>query len=107
VYLTRFKWDEAKFPTRRPLRESVDKILEIIGRIEDDLKVPACLLAAGLLCIRPGGKQQLIGRSPFTLQVKVGEYNSLKTQLNAVVRKQSGSLSVRDISTMVKPQVRG
>ncbi len=39
VYLTRFKWDEAKFPTRRPLRETVDKIMEVVGRIEDDLKV--------------------------------------------------------------------
>lgn len=42
---------------------------------------------------------------PLPPQVKVSEYNSLKTQLNAVVRKQTGSLSVRDISTLVKPQV--
>lgn len=74
VYLTRFKWDEAKFPTRRPLKETVDKVMEIVGRIEDDLKV------------------------------KIGEYNVLKTQLNASMRKQTGSLSVRDISTLVKPQ---
>eukprot|EP00199_Chlamydomonas_sp_CCMP681_P001609 CAMPEP_0119101894 /NCGR_PEP_ID=MMETSP1180-20130426/806_1 /TAXON_ID=3052 ORGANISM="Chlamydomonas cf sp, Strain CCMP681" /NCGR_SAMPLE_ID=MMETSP1180 /ASSEMBLY_ACC=CAM_ASM_000741 /LENGTH=371 /DNA_ID=CAMNT_0007086075 /DNA_START=51 /DNA_END=1166 /DNA_ORIENTATION=- len=73
-YLTRYKWDEAKFPTRRPLRETVDKILEILGRIEDDLKV------------------------------KVSEYNALKTQLNALLRKQTGSLSVRDISTLVKAE---
>ncbi len=39
VFLTRFRWEEAKFPTRRPLRETVDKIMEIVGRIEDDLKV--------------------------------------------------------------------
>lgn len=44
AYLTRFKWDEAKFPMRRPLKETVEKISEIIGRIEDDLKV----------CFRPG-----------------------------------------------------
>ncbi len=39
VYLTRFKWDEAKFPSRRPLKETVEKIIEIMARIEDDLKV--------------------------------------------------------------------
>uniref|UniRef100_A0A7S0RL04 V-type proton ATPase subunit C n=1 Tax=Chlamydomonas leiostraca TaxID=1034604 RepID=A0A7S0RL04_9CHLO len=74
VYLTRFKWDEAKFPIRRPLKETVEKISEIIARIEDDLKV------------------------------KVSEYNTMKSQLNAASRKQTGSLSVRDISSLVKPQ---
>jgi V-type H+-transporting ATPase subunit C len=39
VYLTRFKWDEAKFPTRRALNETASKVMEIVGRIEDDLKV--------------------------------------------------------------------
>jgi hypothetical protein len=39
AYMTRFKWDESKFPTRRPLKESIDKIGEIMGHIEDDLKV--------------------------------------------------------------------
>ena len=38
------------------------------------------------------------------VQVKVAEYNTLKTQMNAALRKQTGSLSVRDISTIVKPQ---
>jgi hypothetical protein len=36
-------------------------------------------------------------------QVKVNEYNTLKTALNAAMRKQGGSLSVRDISTLIKP----
>lgn len=45
VYLTRFKWDEAKFPVRRQLKETVDKITEIIARIEDDMK-------AGYICHR-------------------------------------------------------
>jgi V-type H+-transporting ATPase subunit C len=40
VYITRWKWDEAKFPTRRPLNETVAKIMEIVARVEDDLKVP-------------------------------------------------------------------
>jgi V-type H+-transporting ATPase subunit C len=39
VYVQRFKWDEAKFPARRPLKEAVEKMTEVVGRIEDDLKV--------------------------------------------------------------------
>lgn len=39
AFLTRFKWDEAKFPVRRPLREAVEKMSEIVGRIDEDLKV--------------------------------------------------------------------
>lgn len=38
-YLTRFKWDEAKFPVRRPLKENVEKIGEVMSHIEDELKV--------------------------------------------------------------------
>ncbi|GLC77785.1 hypothetical protein PLESTF_001066900 [Pleodorina starrii] len=74
VYVQRFKWDEAKFPTRRLLKETVDKMIELISRIDDDLKV------------------------------KVSEYNTLKSQLSQVTRKAQGSLAVRDISTVVKPQ---
>lgn len=74
AYLTRFKWDEPKFPLRRPLRETVEKIAEIMSHIEDDLKV------------------------------KVGEFNTVKSQLSAALRKAGGSLAVRDISTVVKPE---
>ncbi|KAI8468810.1 MAG: vacuolar H+ ATPase V1 sector, subunit C [Monoraphidium minutum] len=74
AYLTRFKWDEPKFPLRRPLRETVEKIGEVMSHIEDDLKL------------------------------KVGEYNTVKSQLSAALRKAGGSLAVRDISTVVKPE---
>mmetsp|Transcript_12520 Transcript_12520/g.26995 ORF Transcript_12520/g.26995 Transcript_12520/m.26995 type:complete len:370 (-) Transcript_12520:488-1597(-) len=73
-YLARFKWNEAKYQAKRPLRELVDIMTDNIGRIEDDLKV------------------------------KVAEYNGLKGQLSAVARKAGGSLSVRDIAPLVKPQ---
>ncbi len=33
----------------------------------------------------------------------MSEYNGLKTQLNAANRKQTGTLAVRDISTLIKP----
>lgn len=73
-YLTRFVWDEAKYPTMSPLRDIMDGIQVQISKIEDDLKV------------------------------RVSEYNSVKSQLNAINRKQAGSLAVRDLSNLVKPQ---
>ncbi|PIA39467.1 hypothetical protein AQUCO_02600131v1 [Aquilegia coerulea] len=73
-YLTRFAWDEAKYPTMSPLREIVDNIHAQVAKIEDDLKV------------------------------RVAEYNNVRSQLNAINRKQSGSLAVRDLSNLVKPE---
>ncbi|KAF6262753.1 vacuolar H+ ATPase V1 sector, subunit C [Scenedesmus sp. NREL 46B-D3] len=73
-YLTRFRWDEPKFPLRRPVKETLEKITEIMGHLEDDLKV------------------------------KVSEYNTVKGQISAALRKAGGSLAVRDISAVVKPQ---
>ncbi|KAK4486179.1 hypothetical protein RD792_008848 [Penstemon davidsonii] len=73
-YLTRFVWDEAKYPTMSPLRETVDGIHVHIAKIEDDLKV------------------------------RVAEYSNVRSQLNAINRKQAGSLAVRDLSNLVKPQ---
>ncbi|ERN06184.1 hypothetical protein AMTRI_Chr06g192430 [Amborella trichopoda] len=73
-YITRFVWDEAKYPTMSPLREIVDNILAHVSRIEDDLKV------------------------------RVAEFNNVRSQLNAIKRKQSGSLAVRDLSDIVKPE---
>ncbi|KAL3502367.1 hypothetical protein ACH5RR_036816 [Cinchona calisaya] len=73
-YLTRFVWDEAKYPTMSPLKEIVDGIHTQVAKIEDDLKV------------------------------RVAEYNNVRSQLNAINRKQTGSLAVRDLSNLVKPQ---
>ncbi|KAL1554011.1 V-type proton ATPase subunit C [Salvia divinorum] len=73
-YLTRFAWDEAKYPTMSPLKEIVDGIHVQIAKIEDDLKV------------------------------RVAEYSNVRSQLNAINRKQAGSLAVRDLSNLVKPQ---
>ncbi|XP_060204195.1 V-type proton ATPase subunit C [Lycium barbarum] len=73
-YLTRFAWDEAKYPTMSPLKEIVDGIHSQVAKIEDDLKV------------------------------RVSEYNNVRSQLNAINRKQTGSLAVRDLSSLVKPE---
>lgn len=73
-YLTRFVWDEAKYPTMSPLREIVDSIHVQVAKIEDDMKV------------------------------RSAEYNNVRSQLNAINRKQTGSLAVRDVSNLVKPE---
>ncbi|KAL0813130.1 hypothetical protein Bca101_069573 [Brassica carinata] len=79
-YLTRFVWDEAKYPTMSPLKEVVDSIQSQVAKIEDDLKIS------------------------FYVMVRVAEYNNVRGQLNAINRKQSGSLAVRDLSNLVKPE---
>ncbi|KAL0041764.1 hypothetical protein WJX79_003835 [Trebouxia sp. C0005] len=38
-YLERFSWDEAKYPPRRPLQETISTLTETVQRLEDDLKV--------------------------------------------------------------------
>ncbi|CAI0423777.1 unnamed protein product [Linum tenue] len=38
------------------------------------------------------------------LKVRLAEYNNVRRQLNAINRKQSGSLAVRDLSSLVKPE---
>ncbi|KAK1282498.1 V-type proton ATPase subunit C [Acorus calamus] len=73
-FLTRFVWDEARYPTMSPLKEIVDSIHSQVVKIEDDLKV------------------------------RVAEYNNVRSQLNTINRKQSGSIAVRDLSGLVKPE---
>eukprot|EP00879_Flechtneria_rotunda_P001770 GHRR01001934.1.p1 GENE.GHRR01001934.1~~GHRR01001934.1.p1 ORF type:complete len:374 (+),score=111.37 GHRR01001934.1:96-1217(+) len=73
-YLTRFRWDESKFPLRRPIKETMEKTSEIMAHLEDDLKV------------------------------KLSEYNTVKSQISAALRKAGGSLAVRDVASIVEPQ---
>ena len=63
TYLERFAWNEAKYPPRRPLKETVAAITETAQKLEDELKAcPAflqflgrnvsalCLLVSACLC---------------------------------------------------------
>ena len=44
TYLERFAWNEAKYPPRRPLKETVAAITETAQKLEDELKAcPAFL----------------------------------------------------------------
>ncbi|KAK9825342.1 hypothetical protein WJX74_010994 [Apatococcus lobatus] len=72
AYIEKFKWNEAKYPPRRPLSETVSTITETVSKLEEDLKL------------------------------RVVDYNQLKGQASASARKQTGSLAVRDLSTIVK-----
>ena len=38
-YLTGFTWDEAKYPLRKPLKDIVDELTEVVVSIDDELKV--------------------------------------------------------------------
>ncbi|EFJ05989.1 hypothetical protein SELMODRAFT_111716 [Selaginella moellendorffii] len=73
TYITKFTWDEAKYPLMNPLRETADMIQDNVSKHEDDLKI------------------------------RVAEYTNVKTQLSAINRRQTGSMAARDISNLVKP----
>ncbi|XP_047095215.1 V-type proton ATPase subunit C-like [Lolium rigidum] len=73
-YLSRFVWDEDKYPVKPPLKEIVASILSRVRKIEDRLKVQAA------------------------------DYNSVKNKLKSITRKQSISLVTRDLSNLVKPE---
>jgi V-type H+-transporting ATPase subunit C len=72
-FLQRFRWDEAKYPTRRPLRETVERIAEAVSSVEDDLKV------------------------------RLAELNAVRGLLSQASRKATGSLAVRDLQGVVDP----
>eukprot|EP00243_Klebsormidium_subtile_P002751 TRINITY_DN15550_c0_g1_i1.p1 TRINITY_DN15550_c0_g1~~TRINITY_DN15550_c0_g1_i1.p1 ORF type:complete len:377 (+),score=82.76 TRINITY_DN15550_c0_g1_i1:396-1526(+) len=73
-YITRFQWDEAKYPIMSPLREIMTSITDSVVKLEDDLKI------------------------------RVSEYNAVKSQLSQINRKATGSLAVKDLSSIVKPE---
>lgn len=38
-YISEFRWDEAKYPSNRPLKDTVEKIQTTVAKVEDDMKV--------------------------------------------------------------------
>lgn len=73
-YVKNFSWDEAKYPSNRPLKDTVEKIQETVVKVEDDMKV------------------------------KLSEYTQLKGLLSTAARKSTGSLAVRDLFGIVDPE---
>lgn len=74
TYLTRFQWDMAKYPIRQSLKNLTDVIAKQVGQIESDLKG------------------------------KANAYNSLKTSLMSMEKKQTGSLMTRNLGDLVKKE---
>ena len=52
AYLEGFSWNEAKYPPRRSLKETVDTITETIQKLEDDLKVSLLFNGQRCSCVR-------------------------------------------------------
>lgn len=48
VYLQTFAWDEAKYPSRRPPKDTVAAIMETVQALDEDLKVCGCVI---IVCI--------------------------------------------------------
>jgi V-type H+-transporting ATPase subunit C len=38
-YLTSFTWDEAKYPLRKPLKDLVNDLTEVVVSVDDEMKV--------------------------------------------------------------------
>lgn len=71
-YLTRFKWDIAKFPIKQSLKSLHDIISKQIGQTDTDLKT------------------------------KSSQYSSIRSTLQSLERKQTGSLLARNLADLVK-----
>lgn len=74
TYLTRFQWDMAKYPVKQSLKNISDIIAKQTTQIDSDLKV------------------------------KSQAYNSLKTNLQTMERKQTGSLMTRTLGDLVRQE---
>ncbi|KAF0295258.1 V-type proton ATPase subunit C 1-A [Amphibalanus amphitrite] len=74
TYITRFQWDMAKYPTKQSLKNISDIISKQVSQIESDLKI------------------------------KSNTYNNLKSNLQNIERKQTGSLLTRNVGDLVKKE---
>uniref|UniRef100_A0A1B6EYU4 V-type proton ATPase subunit C n=1 Tax=Cuerna arida TaxID=1464854 RepID=A0A1B6EYU4_9HEMI len=73
-YITRFQWDMAKYPIKQSLRNIADIISKQVGQIDADLKT------------------------------KSTAYNNLKSNLQNMEKKQTGSLLTRNLADLVKKE---
>uniref|UniRef100_A0A0A9YAE1 V-type proton ATPase subunit C n=2 Tax=Lygus hesperus TaxID=30085 RepID=A0A0A9YAE1_LYGHE len=74
AYVTKFSWDMAKYPIKQSLRNIADIISKQVGQIDAELKV------------------------------KSSAYNTLKSTLQNIEKKQSGSLLTRNLGDLVKKE---
>ncbi|XP_037467247.1 V-type proton ATPase subunit C-like [Triticum dicoccoides] len=96
-YLTRFVWDKGKYPVNAPLKDlsTLTKLRMDDSKILEHWQMQISVLV-GCYIYR---------RTEYALfQVRVAEYGNVKSQLGAINRKQTGSLAVRDLSNLIKPE---
>jgi len=74
TYVTQFRWDMAKYPIKQSLKNLSDIISKQVSQIESDLKT------------------------------KAAAYNSLKSSLQSIEKKQVGSLVSRNVADLVKKE---
>ncbi|CAH0381851.1 unnamed protein product [Bemisia tabaci] len=74
TYITKFQWDMAKYPIKQSLRQIADIISKQVGQIDADLKT------------------------------KSAAYNNLKSSLQNMEKKQTGSLLTRNLAELVKKE---
>jgi len=71
LYLTHFKWDEAKYPVKSSCRDLTEMINQQVSRLDEELRV------------------------------KSTEYNALTHSISSTERNQSGNLLSKDISEFI------
>lgn len=76
AFLLSFSWEEAKYPARRPLKETLASISETAAKLDDDLKL------------------------------RSSEYAQRRAQLQALLRRKAGALPVRDLTDLVPDKAR-
>lgn len=76
TFLTRFRWDDARYPRRKPMPELVSNIRVQVLKMEAELKV------------------------------KSGEYQQVMQKIAQLAQSQSGSLLTRDFTKEVKEQLK-
>ena len=74
TYVTQFRWDMAKYPIKQSLKNLSDIVSKQVSQIESDLKT------------------------------KANAYNSLKSNLQSIEKKQTGSLVTRNVADLVKKE---
>nr|ANM86242.1 V-type proton ATPase subunit C [Stygiella incarcerata] len=74
AYVTRFKWDAAQFSTGKPLPELTKQLVENVTKIDEEMRL------------------------------KLADFMSVRGALSNIVRKESGTLMVRNLQGVVKPE---
>ena len=74
TYVTQFRWDMAKYPIKQSLKNLSDIVSKQVSQIESDLKT------------------------------KAAAYNNLKSNLQSIEKKQTGSLVTRSVWSLAEAE---